>query len=209
MNIIKNLFYRRENVSEQEAAELFITLSIGAVNRAWPKLLELLKESINLDLKNDVRIKFEFAMAFVVLQENTLKMLTPKDKGILIRNHILDYLVKCYEGNDYGKNLILKYEDIIQKYPHIDYPQKYLTPTINNLTEAIGIYFCDLFGETATITVEHPTIAGANQTIYDLVTAQIVGDYLLALSLDWNWEKFFKLYKLKAAANNTRVCVSG
>lgn len=180
--------HNKKNMNEQDASSLFVDLTLGTLSRFWNEgLANDIEKTLNLknNLKDNARAKFEFAMAFLALQMNTLFKRLDHGRAKRMRNFVFNYLNKSMNYDKYATELIKKYEKIISDYPSFNYPAKYNIPPLGNLSEAIGIALADAFGGKPTIDIE-------GETFYNIFSICILGDTLLTFSTDWNWKSFLE-----------------
>lgn len=179
-------------MSEKDACSLFIDLTFRTIDRFWHEGMANDLENIlqlETNLKDNEIASFEFAMAFLALQMNTLFHILEKNKAERMRNTVLECLRTKMDNDTYAIDLIEKYEKVISKYPKLDYPAQYYVPPLDNLSEAIGIVLSDAFGGKTTIEIE-------GKAVYNIFKITVLGDSLLLFSTSWNWKKFLESVEL-------------
>jgi len=179
-------------ISEKEACSLFIDLTFRTIKRFWHEgMANDLEKTLHLEtnLKDNEIASFEFTMAFLALQMNTLFYILEKNRAERMRNFVLECLRTKMNNDTYAVDLIEKYETVISKYPKFDYPAKYYVPHLDNLTEAIGIVLADAFGAKTTVEIE-------GKAAYNIFEIAVLGSSFLLFSVSWNWKKFLESVEL-------------
>lgn len=182
----------KKRMTEEEASCLFVDLTLGTISRFWKEgMADDIEKTLSLEnnLKNNTQAKFEFVIAFLALQMNTLFHILGENRAKRMRRHILNYLKISMDNDNYAVDSMQKYESVISNYPKITYAAQYNIPPLNNLSEALGIVLADAFGGNTTIQVD-------DVTIYNIFSISILGDGLLLFSVDWNWKKFLEPIEL-------------
>jgi len=179
-------------MTEEKASCLFVDLTLGTISRFWKEgMAEDIETTLTLEnnLKNNTQAKFEFAMAFLALQMNTLFHVVGENHAKRMRTHVLNYLRSSMHNDNYAVAILQKYEDVISNYPKFTYTAQYNIPPLSNLSEAFGIVLADAFGGKTTMQI-------GSETFYNIFTISVLGDGLLMFAVDWNWKKFLEPVEL-------------
>jgi hypothetical protein len=100
----------KNKMTEREASSVFIISIVKGVEKDWPDIAAKLIPIIGIDLQKDEKAQFDFAMALIAVQMQTLPNLLPSQQAVRLKTYILEGI--SFES-EYWTTL---YRELIKEY---------------------------------------------------------------------------------------------